>query len=345
MAVYKDFFIRDNLADTGNEPVTSFYVSHSPDIIPVGDATLSTSELVSGWTKGTPVPQDLNALQFNNIYLRTKNLYNGANTGKAYLYWMDPTLMAQPTKWSIVPNNETKGGQKLDYGTLKASAQGQVTPTSQPFTFYIKTGMPKHFCFVAFIKGSHDTRTFPTTDWTDWRDFVRWVKNNANVGWHNVNILTEVPSENKPVSASMYNPNKMTTPYGIKAIWQNFPNGTQVFLYTLKDDAHGFPGFNQSATIVNGSPKDLWGICDFPAGYATTVFAYAVFPGGVVPSNAKLTLTSHGPANSESEEDQEFLTHGFDPSELGFDSQFLVYGDSTMFVPIASVTSNLPQES
>jgi hypothetical protein len=311
-------------------------VAASPDIIPYGSATLTDSQLKSTWNNGIdPKPKQINRDQYNNIYVRAKNNYDGPNQGTVELYWTPGSLLPHPGTWHPVPNNN--GSKKAN---LIASGKGEISPGDQAFTFFADSSYPSHFCFVAFIKGGHDNRTLPASDFNSWEEYVDWVRNNANVAWRNVDVLSDVPTESLPVKTSTYNPNPDQQLYDIALEWENCPAGTQLFFYSPPSGTYS--GFNMNHTITgNEDPPSIWAGADLPGKFKTSVFAYAVFQ-GPVPEGASLTFKNFAAVSSNDPEKARFLDCAVHWKEAGLEPEGLSFGEQTRFVPIASVTVYLP---
>src|SRR5438094_368899 len=105
MPLYQDLFMRDNFGDNGTTPTTDAYISASPDIIPYGNGTLTQSYLIANY--GPPlIDVPFNNNQINNIYVRAKNNFAGAESGQIILFWALGNLLVNVSNWSqnVIPN-------------------------------------------------------------------------------------------------------------------------------------------------------------------------------------------------------------------------------------------------
>ena len=81
MATYDDLYIRSTLTDPGNIPRSGVGLSSSPDVIPYGIMPVDTPVTFFTNNFNQVVSKDLVYNAPNYVYLRGKNLYNGARTG------------------------------------------------------------------------------------------------------------------------------------------------------------------------------------------------------------------------------------------------------------------------
>ena len=316
---YPDLFMRDNFGDTGIEPVVDSYVTASPDIIPNGQGTLSQQQLIDNY--GPPlinVPMQL--YQNNNIYVRATNNYNGATTGKIYLYYSVSNLLVNVSNWrnNLIPNNN---GQL--YANVSAQNLGQVAPGDQPFTFNPPEALGSHFCFVACVSTNMNPNPLPASDFTEWQGFVDWVRNNAWVAWHNVEVVNTLPAQGyfgPPIAFQNIDQGPDNTFYGFNCVYKNIPVGSIIRMYALLGT--NFTGFDQTTTTTqaNGS---FGGGCDFPPQYETTLFVTCEFPGNPVtpPPDMTAEIQSLGYQTSmSSPENQKYRSFSYTPEQLGIDA-------------------------
>lgn len=334
MPLYQDLFVRDTFGDNGNTPVTDASVSASPDIIPYGVQQLNTATA----KYGPPLldqPLDNNSL--NNIYVRVTNNAAGASSGQVYLYFSTSNLLWNVTNWS---QNVIANFNGLGYAQVSATSNGQVVFGDQPFHWNPQSQAGAHFCFVARVVTPANPNPLPPP-FTVWTQFVTWVRNNANVAWHNVDIVDSLPAQGYQVPALFQNVNLTPQFYAFTATYSGMPPGSIITLFAVPGP--GFSGFTSTITTTAAAPAGvLPGIATFPGLYQTTIFATCVFPGGPLlpPSGALLHVESLGPQDDISApENREFRSFSHAPERLGVAREEAGLGPDGVLVPIASYSS------
>lgn len=292
MAIYNDLFMRDNFGDTGQEPTPDAYVSASPDIIPYAQKTLTQQRLIDEY--GPPLLNlPLQNNQVNNVYVRAKNNYNGASNGQIYLYYATGNLLVQVSQWrnNLVPNNN---GQL--YARVNATGQYQVAPGDQPFNFNPPTSLGTHFCFVTRVSTQMHPNPLPAQDFTSWQSWVDWVRNNAWVAWHNVDIVNTLPANGYVASLAFENLNNTSQFFGFQCAYTNMPAGSILRLYSPPDQGAGYSGFDSGPQVINNTNGTLAQGAQFPPSYTTTIFTTCAFPGNPVtpPPGVTIETTSLG---------------------------------------------------
>src|SRR5215469_16463584 len=253
MAIYNDLFMRDNFGDTGQQPTLDAYVSGSPDIIPYGQETLTQQQLINQY--GPPLlDRTLQNNQINNVYVRAKNNYNGGSNGRIYLYYATGNLLVRVSQWrnNLIPNNN---GQL--YANVSATRQYQVAPGDQPFNFNPPTALGAHFCLVTRVSTLLNANPLPAQDFTSWQAFVNWVRNNAWVAWHNVDIVNKLPPNGYVASLAFENINSTPQFYGFQCAYTNMPVGSTLRLYSLADQRASYSGFDSGPQIINNGNGSL----------------------------------------------------------------------------------------
>lgn len=336
MSVYNDLFLRDNFGDTGQQPTLDAYVSASPDIIPYGQGTLTTQQLIASY--GPPlvnVPVQNN--QVNNIYVRAKSNYSGSTQGTIRLYYAPGNLLVNVSRWrnQAIPNNNGTMA-----ANVSATQQNQIAPGDQPFHFTPELSLGTHFCFVAFIATQLNPNTLPASDFTTWQQFVNWVRNNAWVAWHNVDVVNTLPPNGYLANLAFMNITGSTQLYAFQSNYTNMPVGSILRLYALPNPGAGFTGFDSGPTVINNTNGQIAQGCMFPAGYDTTIFTTCQFPGSPVtpPPNVTIETESLGYLPDSSAADSQpfsafWTTHealGLAPQALGLSTA------NGRFVPITS---------
>jgi len=320
MPKYLDLFMRDNFGDDGTQPTPDAYVSGSPDILPYGQGTLSTSWLQNPTNYGPPlVDVPLQNNRINNIYVRSKNNYNGATSGKIYLHYAPANLLVNVSRWrtNVIPNNN---GQL--YANVSAAAVNQIAAGDQPFNFNPSTSLGSHFCLLARVSTQLNPNPLPASDFTSWQAFVNWVRNNAWVAWHNVNVVNTLPAQGYLSNLAFQNINPSSQFYGFQCNYANMPAGSILRLYALPNPESGFTGFDTGPSMINNVNGSIGQGAQFPASYETTIFTTCQFPGSPItpPPNVSIETVSLGYMPSLSApENAKYLSHTIAVDALGID--------------------------
>ncbi len=332
MALYPDLFVRDTWNDTGIEPVTDAAVSASPDIIPYAKSTLTAAELISSYSSGTLLDKGVLAGRLNNIYVRARNNAPGAASEKLYLYYTTGNLLVQPSVWK---QNKAQNGNGMDHANLSATTNLQIVAGDQPFFFTPASSLGTHFCFVACVD-HNGVSPVPTANFTSWQKFVDWVRDHANVAWHNVDVSSTLPAEGFKQALTFNSVDTSPTYHGFTTTYRNLPTGAVLRLYALANPSVNFSGFDTTVTIASGQGTGEIGQgAVFPAAYSTTIFTTCVFP-GTPPTNFVIETTSLGYVPSA-----EIEAHRRFRPIMRASVPFEVTGVESggVFVPITSYTS------
>jgi len=176
-----DLYIRDNLDDTGQEPLPVGGISASPDVIVYNQqlldpqATLGTTAAMAQSNLGDPVEKG----QDNFIYLRVQNRGENVCAGTATVYWCPVSTFPTPGSWNLI-NATPLTIPSVSPGDVKV-----VGPVVWPKAQVPETG---HYCFVALLNSGSDPAPNPATISSigDFYDFIR-ASNNAT--WKNFNVV------------------------------------------------------------------------------------------------------------------------------------------------------------
>jgi hypothetical protein len=185
MATYDDLYIRSTLNDPGTIPRSGVGLSASPDIIPYGFMPVDNPVKFFSENFNQVVSKDLVYNAPNYVYLRGKNLYNGARSGVMYAYWAPSNLLLYPSTWQ---NNVLKTNNNVDHVPVNATASGAPYVTPEPLV-WVPTYPPayQHFCMISRV--STDTHPNPIPKTGGYSDFANWVANNGGIGWRNVQVV------------------------------------------------------------------------------------------------------------------------------------------------------------
>lgn len=335
MALYQDLFMRDNFGDSGVQPVADAYISASPDILPYGEGTLTQQQLINNY--GPPlVNVPINAHRINNIYVRAKNNYNGATSGQIFLYAAPPNLLLQPSVWR---NNLIPNANGNNYAVVSATTQGQIAPGDQPFYLTPSSPLGTHFCLLGRVSTQMNPNPLPTQNFGVWNDFVKWIRSNANVAWHNVDVVTTMPAEGYQNVLGFQNVNNSTAFYGFRTIYTNMPPGSQLRLYSLANPSASYTGFDTGLQTINNGSGSIGAGAVFPAQYQTSIFTTCIFPGAPPTPPPNVTIETESLGYQESLTDAEYAaykTFMLTPEELGVDMEAFSLSGSGSFVQITS---------
>lgn len=331
MPTYQDLFMRDLFGDDGSGPMDG-YIAASPDIIPYGIDPLNTASTRYGPPQiDLPLSNNTN----NYIYVRATNNAAHAASGRIYVYSILATLLSNVDAWR---NNLLQNSNTYSYARLVDVPAGQPAFADQPFVWNPQATEGQHFCLVARVETAANPNPLPAS-FTGWADFVRWVRTNPNVVWHNVGIVNKLPPQGYLNNLQFHNVNNAPTYYTFTATYSGLPPGSVLRIHALPGP--GFSGIDTRAMTINDGRGILSVSGAFPAYYHTLIQATCSFPGGPLtpPSGVSIALESFGHQQGMSlPENAWLLPFSHLPERLGVDgpSVGLVGGD--MLVPINSYT-------
>jgi hypothetical protein len=173
---FADVFIRDNLQDTGQEPLAGGGISCSPDINHFRDQLANPQASL-----GSAAAKNQNNLfdniefgQTNYIYVRLQNRGYSTSDADVDIYWSLPSTLPTPGSWNYVGTihvpainpGDFKVGGPLLWSTVPAEG---------------------HYCFVAVLGNTQD----PKPDINNVHsadDFYNLIRQNNNVTWKNFDV-------------------------------------------------------------------------------------------------------------------------------------------------------------
>jgi serine protease len=194
-----DLWIKDNAADTGNEPnmtTTTFWaspdiwISHPPSMIP----------------QYNPLG---GALNWVHITVRNRGTAPSTGTEEVYLYWAKAsTGLSWNTQWLNYYTSAWTGctatlfGDLAGYATIPALAAGGSTDVIIPWNapnpadYSCFGGDQTHFCLLARIVPG---MSFPETS-----NAITNTQNNNNIAWRNVYLTKVPPGTGNPVKSTVF---------------------------------------------------------------------------------------------------------------------------------------------
>ncbi len=217
-----DIYLRDNLEDTGVEPLYSGGISLSPDInhyrqsLNDPQAVLGSvgAEMQDGLFEQLEVGQD------NFIYLRLQNRGCVASAADIDLYYSLPSTLPTPNSWHYI-------------STLS-------TPTIAPGEFKVVgplvwDSVPQHghYCFVAVIGTPQDPKpnlsAVHTID-----EFYSFIRQHNNVTWKNFDTDDMFAGSYKEFSFSIQGWPRVAYNSDLELELAGLPTGSEVVLRLLK---------------------------------------------------------------------------------------------------------------
>ena len=188
MAKYDDLYIRSTLNDPGNIPRTRTGLSASPDIIPYG--IMPVNNPVQFFTNNFQqiVSKDLVYNAPNYVYLRGRNQFNGAQTGKMYAYYAPSSLLLYPSQWKENSLYTQSGTGEQNFVDVSAAATNDPYVTPEPFVWEPKYPPPNsHYCMISRVSTTQHPNEIPNTG--GYTDFAKWVAGEGGIGWRNVRVV------------------------------------------------------------------------------------------------------------------------------------------------------------
>lgn len=179
-----DVYIRDFVGDTGDPHTGS--ISASPDIILSSTIVPSPQTAFgegSGVENSSTLGHQAEAGQDNYVYVRMRNRGGSDATNvTATVYWAPVSTLTTPDLWTLVGTT-----------TLPTVQTGDILTVSAPIT-WLAAGIPAtgHYCFVGIIGSAEDPAPSPS-DFLDWDNFQRFIRENNNVTWRNFNVVDNLP--------------------------------------------------------------------------------------------------------------------------------------------------------
>jgi hypothetical protein len=185
LSLRPDVWLRDYIGDSG-DPHTG-PISASPDVI-LRKTAVTNPQASFGQGSGTENDDTLGfeaeAGQPNYIYVRVMNRGPVAATNvTATVYWSPVATLVTPATWSLVGSV-----------TIANVPNGNVLTVSAGIT-WPAASVPGtgHYCLVAIIGNADDPAPL-ATDFTDWTNYNRFIRENNNVTWRNFNVVDNDPS-------------------------------------------------------------------------------------------------------------------------------------------------------
>jgi hypothetical protein len=171
-----DIYIRDNLQDTGLQPLVGGGISRSPDINHYRQELLDPqTTLGNSAAQGQDnLFEDIEYGQPNYIYVRLQNRGQVSGSANVDVYWMRPSTLPTPSSWNLI-------------GAIDA-------PSFAPGEFKVAGPLvwnmiPEegHYCFVVVLGNADDPKP-DLIQINDIDDFRQLIRNSNNVTWKNFDV-------------------------------------------------------------------------------------------------------------------------------------------------------------
>jgi hypothetical protein len=187
IGVLPDIYIRDNVTDSGQEPVVGG-ISTSPDII-LSKTLVANPQVEFGLTTydRADLGHKAEAGQDNYIYVRLQNRGTVTADATVTIYWSEVATLVTPDDWHyigevVVPNVAPSDFKVSD-------------PIVWPAAQIPATG---HYCLVGIVDTPLDPAP-PTPAFDDFDDFRNFIRNSNNVTWRNFNVVDVDPDVAEPI--------------------------------------------------------------------------------------------------------------------------------------------------
>lgn len=286
---YTGLLVRDSLQDQGIVPSPG-YPYTSPDIICVQQNTYANPAAVFGTTQSyaSDPNQAVVAQQNNNFYVRARNLGTAAQGGAMYVYWSKASLLLTPNLWFNQPMTALLNKQPQNYVMLPSVPAGQIAVGAIPFNWTPPTiSSNDHFCLIGAVN------TVPPYNWPPAQaptfsssdQFVLWVRNNQNICWRNLSLVTNPSAPQWDRLDSFANPWPTPMPMLVGVQCQNIPVGTTVQILCTA------LGINTAVVTTTPNQTIYSSGVTCPSGFNGQVETMARLQSGSWPTGAMLTTT------------------------------------------------------
>lgn len=221
-----DIYVRDNVADNGQEPYPGTYLYASPDIInrntpstnPTADFVDLTNEAL--W-------QNVTFGQDNYIYVRLQNRGNHNGDATINLYFSSASTFPTPVAW-------------IPIGTLSESA---ITPGSLriagPLVFpSAMIPAPGHYCMIALVSSSLDPSPNHTLI-TSVSDYLNFVRNTNNIAYRNMDVVEIAPGASGAIEANVQSLFNVLERFDLRIDFSRFVPGAKIRVH---GPAHALDG-------------------------------------------------------------------------------------------------------
>ncbi|MFE8595557.1 hypothetical protein [Archangium violaceum] len=272
---YDDLFFRTNLNDHGEVPAPPL-AYESPDIIPSGIYPISKPQDYFASNYDKDVGQNLVTGGPNYIYLRTKNLAQGAEGGTVSLYYTPASLVLYPDRWQ---KNQLKTSDQQTEVYIKASKTNDIAVTDNPFVWEPSAISNDHYCLISRVSTSKHPNDIPVVG--SYSDMTDFILNHPGFGWRNVS-LTDVNAPTFDTSV-FYDQKSDAGRMVFQLECTNVPGGASVAFSSGTPVTDGKHIVLEKTTVPDN--EGSWNTsvtCDVPAYYQTNII-YSYWANGTKP--------------------------------------------------------------
>lgn len=291
MTAYTGILVRDSQQDTGIVPSPG-YPYTSPDVICVQQNTYQNPMAQFGTTTSYGSDPNLPLVngQNNNFYMRGLNMGATSQGGAAYLYWSKASLLLTPNLWFNQPLTALLNHQPQNSVALPAVAANQVTVGAIPFNWTPPSiSGNDHFCLIGAVNtvAPYVWPPAQAPSFASFDAFVLWVRNNQNICWRNLSLISNPNVPEWDRLDSFANPWSTSTAMLVQAQCVNVPVGTTVQLLCSA------LSINTTQTLTSSNQTVYSNGATCPAGFNGLIETVANLPNGVTtwPSGALITTT------------------------------------------------------
>ncbi|RYZ43779.1 MAG: hypothetical protein EOO71_02140 [Myxococcaceae bacterium] len=273
-AMYDDLFFRTNMSDVGQLPSPPD-AYESPDIIPSGIYPTNDPQAFFSSNYDKDVGQSLVIGGPNYIYLRTRNLAGGAESGKVSLYYTPAALLLYPNKWQ---NNALQTGDQQIQSFVQAANTGDIAVTTNPFVWEPAAISGDHYCLISRVSTpKHDN---PVPQVGSYSDLTAFILNNPGFGWRNVSLT----NANSPTFDTTVNYTHGTEAGRITFQLEctNVPGGASVAFSAATPGPDPLIVLEKTTVPQNNGSWNTSVTCDVPANYETNI-TYSYWANGTTP--------------------------------------------------------------
>ncbi|MFC1613978.1 C1 family peptidase [Gemmatimonadota bacterium] len=179
---YDDIYMRDSMNDSGTIPVQNV-TSCSPDIIPYGTLPATNPQTLFKQNWNSDVGQPVSVNTGNYLYVRGKNLHQGAQDGTISLYYTENTLLSWPKYWKPILLES-----KQDKTKVHAAAVGDIVVGEDPFFWTPAPPSPgQHYCLISAVETAEHPNPVPQINTTI--DYVKFLSEHPETAWRNLNLI------------------------------------------------------------------------------------------------------------------------------------------------------------
>jgi murein tripeptide amidase MpaA len=236
MEACADIYIRDNLQDTGQEPLVGGGLARSPDINHYRNQLANPQAILgSASAQGqNDLFEDVEYGQPNYIYIRLQNRGTSTSGANVDIYWTRPSTLPTPNSWNLIGSIDVPS---VAPGEFKVA--GPLTWSTVPST--------GHYCFVAVLGNVHDPKPDKNMIQNS-NDFYTYIRENNNVAWKNFDVKDMFSGSVQRFAFQVQGWPRIAYLSDLEIDLSNLPRNVQVELQILKRLTEGTKAEHLSKT-------------------------------------------------------------------------------------------------